>query len=174
MENKSSNMKVAIIGNGEIGSSLAKVYRAKNIEPMIRDLNTDNIGGKVDILDICIPGGIQDFVKIVNGYINEYMPELTIIHSTVVVGTTKKLVGSVVHSPVRGVHPNLQQGIETFVKFVGYNKDTDYKLAKKLYDSIGIESKGVQNTDSTELAKLLSTTYYGLCISFHGEMKKIK
>ena len=116
-------MKVAIIGNGEIGSSLAKVYRAKNIEPMVRDLNTDNISGKVDILDICIPGGIKDFIKIVNGYINEYTPELTIIHSTVPVGTTKKLVGSVVHSPVRGVHPNLQEGIETFVKFVGYNND---------------------------------------------------
>ena len=79
MENKT---KVAIIGNGEIGSSLAEVYKGKNIETMIRDLDFNSIYGDVDVLNICLPYG-KNFVNIVNDYIDEYLPKITIIHSTV-------------------------------------------------------------------------------------------
>ena len=37
------NMKIAIIGYGEIGSSLAKVYQEKKMVPMIRDLDVNTI-----------------------------------------------------------------------------------------------------------------------------------
>ena len=37
------NKMIAIIGNGEIGSSLVEVYQEKNIEPMIRDLDFNTI-----------------------------------------------------------------------------------------------------------------------------------
>ncbi len=77
MEN--SKTKVAIIGNGEIGSSLAEVYRAKGLEPMIRDINFNTIHGDVDVLDICLPYG-EEFVNVVNDYIDEYLPKITIIH----------------------------------------------------------------------------------------------
>lgn len=170
MEN--SKTKVAIIGNGEIGSSLAEVYRAKGLEPMIRDINFNTIHGDVDVLDICLPYG-EEFVNIVNDYIDEYLPKITIIHSTVPVGTTKQIKRPCVHSPVRGVHPNLKEGIEKFVKFIGYNNSVDLQLAQEHYRDLQIIFYPVENSDATELAKLTSTTYYGLCIAWHGEMKKM-
>ena len=169
MEDKS---RVAIIGFGEIGSSLSAVYQEKNIQPMIRDINVNTIFGEVDILNICLPYG-EEFVNTVNDYIDEYLPKITIIHSTVPVGTTKQIKRPCVHSPVRGVHPNLKEGIEKFVKFIGYNNKIDLELTKEHYQELGIEYYESENSDSTELAKLTSTTYYGLCIAWHGEMKKM-
>jgi len=164
--------RIAIIGNGEIGSSLAEVYKAKGKEPMIRDINFNTIHGDVDVLDICLPYG-EEFVNVVNDYIDEYLPKITIIHSTVPVGTTKKIKRPCVHSPVRGIHPNLKEGIEKFVKFIGYNDPVDLALAKEHYQDLGIVFYPVQDSNATELAKLTSTTYYGLCIAWHGEMKKM-
>ena len=163
---------IAIIGNGEIGSSLARVYQAKDIEPMIKDLDLDTVDSKVKILNICLPYSVK-FVEITNAYIEEYQPEITIIHSTVPVGTTKELNGPCVHSPVRGVHPNLKQGIETFYKFIGYNNTQDLEVVKEHYRQLDIKWIEIENSDATELAKLTSTTYYGLCIAWHGEMKKM-
>ena len=170
MEN--SKTKIAIIGYGEIGSSLAKVYQEKNIVPMIRDLNVNTIHGSIDVLNICLPYN-KEFVNTVNDYIDEYLPKLTIIHTTVSVGATKKISRPVVHSPIRGVHPNLTEGIKTFTKFIGYNNLTDLVLCKEHYDELEIDYYPVKNTDASELAKLMSTTYYGLCIAWHGEMKKM-
>jgi len=163
---------IAIIGNGEIGSSLVEVYREKNIDTMVRDLDFNKISGDVSILNICLPY-TKNFVKIVNDYVLEYQPKLTIIHSTVSVGTTKKINGNCVHSPVRGVHPNLKEGIQKFIKFIGYNDIESKELTEKHFDSLGIEYYSIENSDSSELAKLTSTTYYGLCIAWHGEMKKM-
>ena len=170
MENNKT--KVAIIGYGEIGSSLAKVYKEKGIEPMIRDIQINTIFKDVDVLDICLPY-TENFIDIVNDYVELYSPKLTIIHSTVPVGTTKKISRPCVHSPVRGVHPNLKEGIQKFVKFIGWNDDIDLMLAEEHYRNLEIIHYPVKNSDSTELAKLTSTTYYGLCIAWHGEMKKM-
>ena len=46
-------------------------------------------------------------------------------------------------------------------------------MAASHYEELGIDYCLEENSDSTELAKLLSTTYYGLCIAWHGEMKKM-
>lgn len=167
-----SKTSVAIIGYGEIGSSLAEVYQAKDFVPMIRDIDINTIRGEVDVLNICLPYG-EEFVNIVNEYIDEYLPKITIIHSTVPVGTTKQINRPCVHSPVRGIHPNLKEGIEKFVKFIGYNNDVDLVLAEEHYRELEIIFYPVKNSDSSELAKLTSTTYYGLCIAWHGEMKKM-
>lgn len=163
---------IGIIGNGEIGSSLVEVYNEKNIDTMVRDLDFNKISGDVSILNICLPH-TKNFVKIVNDYVLEYEPKLTIIHSTIPVGTTKKINGNCVHSPVRGVHPNLKEGIQKFVKFIGYNDIESRNLAEKHFNSLGIEYYSIENSNSSELAKLTSTTYYGLCIAWHGEVKKM-
>jgi len=164
--------KIAIIGIGEIGSSLAEVYKSKGFKTMLRDIDLNTIHGDVDVLNICLPYG-KEFVNIVNDYIDEYLPKITIIHSTVPVGTTKQIKRPCVHSPVRGIHPNLKEGIEKFVKFIGYNNDVDLALTEEHYRELEIIFYPVKNSDSSELAKLTSTTYYGLCIAWHGEMKKM-
>src|SRR3989344_5362217 len=93
--------KVGIIGYGEIGKAISKFYK----KPLIKDLNRDDGLKSVEILHICIPWS-DNFVEIVKKEIREIKPKLTIIHSTVSVGATKKIGGRTVHSPVRGVHPN--------------------------------------------------------------------
>jgi UDP-N-acetyl-D-mannosaminuronate dehydrogenase len=38
---------------------------------------------------------------------------------------------------------------------------------------LGIKTKVFQPSITTEIGKLLDTTYYALCIAWHGEMKKL-
>ena len=79
----------------------------------------------------------------------------------------------VVHSPVRGIHPHLYEGIKTFVKYIGVDNEEAGELAKKHLEGLGIQAKIMMPSVTTEVGKLFSTTYYGLCIAWHGEMKKI-
>jgi len=160
--------QVGILGYGDVGQALAKFYKHPKIKTLDRD---DGLKG-VKILHICIPW-TDDFVKIVKKEIKEIQPELTIIHSTVAPGTTKKIGGMTVHSPVRGVHPYLYEGIKTFVKYIGADNKKAGNLAKKHLEGLGIRTKVFYPSTTTEIGKLLSTTYYGLCIAWHGEMKKI-
>ncbi|MFH1894572.1 MAG: hypothetical protein ABH813_01560 [Patescibacteria group bacterium] len=167
--------KVGILGFGEVGQAIAKFYE----KPRIKSLSKDDRLEGVEILHICIPWS-NNFIKIVKSEIKKIKPKLTIIHSTVAPGATKKIVDGlprscrgVVHSPVRGVHPYLFKGIKTFVKYIGADSKEAGKLAKNHLESLGIKTKVFMPSVTTEIGKLLDTTYYGLCIAWHGEMKKI-
>jgi len=172
-----NKIKIGILGFGEVGQAMAKFYSS---QAKIKDLKRDDGLEGVEILHICIPWS-ENFVKIVTEEIKRIKPKLTIIHSTVVPGTTKKLTldlpkglgETVVHSPVRGVHPNLYGGIKTFVKYIGADNKKAGEMAEKHLRSLGIKTKVFQSSKTTELGKLLDTTYYGLCIAWHGEMNKI-
>ena len=164
--------KIGILGYGEVGKAVAKFYK----NPRIKDLKRrDGLKG-IEILNVCIPWN-DNFIKIVKKEIREVKPKLTIIHSTTAPGTAKRIASAtkalVVHSPVRGMHPNLYPGIKTFVKYIGTDKKKAGELAKKHLESLGIKTKVFQSSITTEIGKLLSTSYYGICISWHGEMKKI-
>jgi len=165
--------KIGILGYGEVGQAIGKFYR----RPLVRDRDrNDFIGKKIDILHICIPDS-DSFEKIVAENIKSTRAKLVIIHSTVAVGKTKKLFkkfGNAVHSPIRGIHPHLYQGVKIFVKYVGAdNRRLGDKAAKHLR-SIGIKNVEVfVPSASTELAKLLDTTYYGLCIAYHAYANKL-
>jgi len=167
--------KIGILGYGEVGRAIAKFYHKPKIKDLYRD---DGLAG-VDILHICIPYN-EKFVKTVKKEIKNIKPKLTIIHSTVMPGTTKKIIAGlprvcrgVVHSPVRGIHPYLYSGIKTFVKYIGAENKKAGELAKKHLESLGIKTGVLYPAATTELGKLLDTTYYGLCIAWHGEMKKM-
>jgi UDP-N-acetyl-D-mannosaminuronate dehydrogenase len=169
--------KIGIIGYGEIGSSLEKVYLGKEFDIRIRDLNRDDGLKKVDVLNICIPYN-NEFINNVTNYIKELDPKLTIIHSTVIPGTTEQIslfsdYGYVVHSPVRGVHPKLYEGLKTFVKYVGADNTASRDLICDHYDKISIKYEVFKNSKSTELAKILCTTYYGLCIAWHDDVNML-
>ena len=102
---------------------------------------------------------------------------LTIIHSTVMPGTTEsvsKIINiPIVHSPIRGIHPNLYEGILTFVKYIGSDDEKSSELAQKHFESLGLSVKLLSSSRNTEIGKLLDTTYYGVAIAWHGEMKKL-
>lgn len=173
---KKDGSKIGILGYGEVGQAIAKFYK----NPKIQDLNRNDGLDGVEILHICIPWS-KNFVKIVRKEIKKIKPKLIIIHSTIAPGTTKKLALSLpkgigkmtVHSPVRGVHPKLYQGIKIFVKYIGADNKKAGEMAKKHLESLGIKTKVFYPSITTEIGKLLDTSYYGLCIAWHGEMKKI-
>src|ERR1035437_9609165 len=168
MKSNKNNSKVGIIGYGEIGKAVAKFYK----NPKIKDLDRDDGLVGVDVLHVCIPWS-DKFVSIVKAERKKINPKITIIHSTVVPGTTKKIGGMVVHSPVRGIHPYLYEGIKTFVKYVGADDKKTGELAKKHLESLGIKAVVFYPSVTTELGKILDTTYYGVIIAWHKEMKKI-
>ncbi|MBI2045726.1 hypothetical protein HYT23_06715 [Candidatus Pacearchaeota archaeon] len=172
-------MKIGIMGYGEIGSSLHKVYSDfPEFDARIKELNwQDDLSG-IEILNVCISFPSKErFVSSVCDAIEKYNPNLTIIHSTVKPGTTLEVIAQtksrVVHSPVQGVHPYLYEGIKEFTKYIGYEDDDSRKFAEEHFLKLGISFASYKGTKTTELAKLLDTTYYGVCIAWHGEMKKI-
>lgn len=168
-----SKEKIGILGYGEVGRAIAKFYK----NPLVKDLDRDDGLEGVNILHICIPYN-KNFLKTAAQEIKKIKPHLTIIHSTVAPGTTKELIKKtgnkmIVHSPVRGIHPYLYEGIKTFVKFVGAENKKSGEAAKKHLRSLGIKTEVFYPSKTTELGKLFDTTYYGLVIAWHGEMKKI-
>ncbi len=172
---KKKNKIIGILGYGEVGRAMAKFY--KNVK--IKDLKRDDGLKGADILHICLPWS-NNFIKIVNKEIKKTEPKLTIIHSTVAPGATKKIVNSlpkklrtVVHSPIRGMHPDMYPGIKTFVKYIGTEDKKSGQLAEKHLKSLGIKTRVFNSSLTTEIGKLLDTTYYGLVIAWHGEMKKL-
>ena len=177
-ENKS---KIGILGYGEVGQAMAKFYGSAGLpKAKIKDLKRDDGLRGGDILHICIPWS-DDFLKTAKKEIEAIKPKLVIVHSTVAPGTTKKLSLSLkkesgvllVHSPVRGVHPNLYQGVKTFIKYIGADNQKAGEAARRHLEGLGIKTKVFMPSATTEIGKLLDTTYYGLCIAWHGEMKKI-
>ena len=164
--------KIGILGYGEVGRAVSKFYK----NPRIKDLKGDDGLKGVEILNVCIPWS-DNFIKTVTKEIKAIKPKLTIIHSTTAPSATKKIAGTtkalVVHSPVRGIHPNLYGGIKTFVKYIGTDSKIAGKLAKKHLESLGMKTRVFQPSITTEIGKLLSTSYYATCIAWHGEMKKI-
>jgi len=173
MQKKKKKSKVGILGYGEVGQAIAKIYETAGIKPFIKDLNRSDGLENCDILNICIPYRDESFIEITKKEISTSNAKLTIIHSTVAPGTTKKIGGNAVHSPVRGIHPHLHEGIMTFVKYIGAETEEIGNKAKEHLESLGIKTKIVMPAITSELAKLLDTTYYGLCIAWHGEMRKI-
>ena len=163
---------VGIIGYGEIGQALDKIYGEEGITPLIRDVDRDDGLGGVDVLNIAIPWN-DAFIPNVREYIEEIHPRLVIIHSTVAPGTTRELsknFANIAHSPVRGIHPNLKEGIRTFVKAVGGGGSLD---ATEHLESLGIAVKVYESSVTTEIAKLMDTSYYGVCIAWHDYAKKL-
>jgi hypothetical protein len=169
---KSKNItRVGILGYGEIGKAISQFYK----KPLIKDLNRDDGLLGVEILHICIPWS-DKFVEITKKEIKKIKPKLTIIHSTIALGTTKKLAdkfnGMVVHSPIRGVHPKLYRGIKTFVKYIGADNKKAGKMAEKHLKSLGIKTKVFYPSATTEALKLWDTTQYGWFIVLNKEIKK--
>jgi 3-hydroxyisobutyrate dehydrogenase-like beta-hydroxyacid dehydrogenase len=165
--------RAGIIGYGEIGSAIASLYRKRGLdEPAIHDpaLGYAKDISACDVVHVCVPSSAVPQV------IRERMSALWIVHSTVAVGTCRPLAekvgGRLVHAPVRGIHPDLAKGMETFVMPVGGQLSVDGKTglaqadATKALRDIGIPARSWGAWEETELAKLLCTLRYGVDIEF--------
>ena len=167
---------VGIVGFGQIGKAV-KQLAVKKYKVYALDVNLDEIkNNKIDVLHLCFPFS-DNFVKDAIKYINKINPKLVIIESTLAPKTTqkiaKKIKCEICHSPVRGVHPHLYEGIITFDKYIGPATKNSAKLASQYYRSLGVKVKIFDNSLTTEIAKLMCTTYYGWNIIFEKEMHKM-
>jgi|TARA_Y100000310_G_scaffold8536_1_gene9090 hypothetical protein len=159
-------MRIAIIGMGEIGKALLEVLRNKFPETpiFIKDLDKKK-PVKVDYLHICYPYN-WEFKDLTNEYVRQYQPKLTLVHTTTVIGTTRKIIGQAVHAPLRGRHDNLVDGIRTYPIFFGYDDIYAMEDALKYMSQWNAKPYPVFATEASELAKLLSLTQYAFNIEF--------
>lgn len=170
-----------VVGLGEIGSALFDVlserYEVLGVDkdkpPRLSSPEKDmrELPGKCDFLNICIPYS-NDFVNIVNQYIADYLPLVTIVHSTVPVGTTNRLDGDAVHSPVNGKHPDIKKGLKTYTKFVGSDNEQAGCLAKAYLSNV-MRIHLVDHSSTTELMKILCLCRYGIYLYVADEMARI-
>jgi len=160
-----------VIGAGEVGRAVYEVLSAKH-KCALEDWHYKTATPDVDCLHICFPWyedeGADNFIDQVKEYKDDvYNGPPVVIHSTVPVGTTAQIPGAV-HSPIRGVHPNLAEGVRTFVKWWAGPRDNPGMQA---FNACGIDcAYAGPNPATTEAAKLWSTTQYGVAIMVQKAM----
>lgn len=152
---------VGIVGLGEVGSAFATLYE----QAKVRHSKHDPAMGVLcdptvwDVVHVCVPAhAVAEVAR------NTRSNALVIVHSTVPVGTCESLWNDgirVIHAPVRGVHPELAEGLRTFVMPVSSAHPVDGAAAQTVLAEIGVKSEQWGDWTNTELAKLLSTTEYG-------------
>lgn len=153
-------MRHLVIGMGEVGSAITEILRS-NWENSVTGIDKGSEeAGEFDVMHVCIPYS-EYFDEAVREYHFRHKPNLVIIHSTVPLGTSESL--GAVHSPVRGVHPNLEQGIRTFPKYFGGVRAGE---AAEIFEALGLQCVKTSDAKNTEAIKLWDTTYYGWNIVF--------
>lgn len=177
-------MKIGFMGTGQIGSAWISIYRdvAPHHTLHLYDPwagHTDDLK-ECDLVHLCFPCTSKEaYIKAVHERLDPARETNIFIHSTIQLGTSQALEEgtrwTVAHLPVRGVHPHLRTGIEEFVAFLGMADPTkDATFLETHLKSLGIEATHMKDgSRATELAKLMSTTYYGVCLAFHAEMKEM-
>lgn len=158
-------MKHLVIGRGEVGKALIEVLSEKYDVSSVD--KGESLSSAFDVIHVCIPYS-KGFRRAVADYWHHYktVSGLAIIHSTVPVGTSSWF--SAVHSPIRGVHPNLAQGIRTFTKYFGGPRAVE---AAVIFARLGIPVATTLRAENTEAMKLWDTTYYGWAIVFEKAVK---
>jgi UDP-N-acetyl-D-mannosaminuronate dehydrogenase len=167
---------VAVVGLGEVGRPLlelvSKCHQTVGVDVALPAQPVP----RVDIMHVCYPFEIKDFVGETVRYIERFRPSLTIVNSTVAVGTTRAIAeqteAAVVHSPIRGKHARMLEELRRYTKFVGAIDSTSAKCASEHFESLGLRTHVLASPEATELAKLTETTYFGLMIAWAQEMER--
>lgn len=150
-----------VVGAGEVGTALYAVL-ARAHQVAIRDV--EPVGVPADVLHIAFPWSAS-FVDSVKGYERQHNSDMTVVHSTVPVGTCDP--EGWVHSPVRGRHPHLTEGLLAFVKhFAGERADE----AAKAWEATGCDVAVHPRAAETEAAKLFELVQFGLQVVVEEEI----
>jgi hypothetical protein len=160
--------KSIVIGLGETGKPLLEVLNETYLDSDGFDLNMDVPEETYEFLNICIPYS-DEFVNIVASYQEAFMPSLTIVHSTVPIGTTSRLRNAV-HSPILGDHTNMKQSLRVFTKWIGGELAW---IAGEFLRTAGFKTHVLENSEETETLKLLCLAKYGVDIAIGKYGKEI-
>ena len=153
-------MRQLVVGAGEVGSAIAAVLTGA-YEVSIRDMVGET--PRADVLHVCFPWS-DDFERAVRLYQTASGTDLIIIHSTVPVGTSRR-VGAI-HSPVTGRHPDLVPSLRTFTKWFGGGQAAQ---AAAVFAACGVSTETVPDPETTEAGKLWQTLQYGWLIALQKE-----
>jgi UDP-N-acetyl-D-mannosaminuronate dehydrogenase len=170
--------KTVVIGLGEVGRPLCDLIAQTGADVLGVDVAPVEMPapGTVDVVHICIPFEIDDFVGQTAGYVDRLQPELTVINSTVGVGTTRavheRTGARIVHSPIRGKHARMLQELTYYDKFIGPIDAEAGVLAKQHFESVGMTTRMLSSPEASELAKLTETTYFGVLIAWAQEVAR--
>jgi UDP-N-acetyl-D-mannosaminuronate dehydrogenase len=171
-----TDTKIVVVGLGEVGKPLFDLISTHH-DAIAVDIAPPPLGlEQVDVLHICYPFQIKDFVGESARYIELFKPELTIVNSTVAVGTTRLIAertgSAVVNSPVRGKHKHMLDQLCKYTKFVGAIDSAAGLHATEHFESIGMRTRTLSSPEATELAKLTETSYFGLMIAWAQELER--
>ncbi|MBV6434758.1 MAG: UDP-N-acetyl-D-mannosamine dehydrogenase [Bryobacteraceae bacterium] len=167
--------KVVVVGLGEVGKPLFDLI-SKHHDTIGVDISPIEPPADVDIMHVCYPYQIKDFLGETARYIQLFRPALTIIDSTVGIGTTRAIAertgAAVVNSPVRGKHARMLQDLQVYTKFVGAMDSAAGERAARHFESVGLKTKVLSSPEASELAKLTETTYFGVMIAWAQEVER--
>jgi UDP-N-acetyl-D-mannosaminuronate dehydrogenase len=172
----SESNKIVVVGLGEVGKPLFELISERH-DVVGVDVSPPAVRVKrPDVLHICYPFEIKDFIGETVRYIELFEPALTIINSTVGIGTTRaiseKAEAIVVNSPVRGKHIRMLEELRLYTKFVGAMDPEAGEVAAKHFQSLGLKTKVLSSPEASELAKLTETTYFGLMIAWAQDIER--
>jgi UDP-N-acetyl-D-mannosaminuronate dehydrogenase len=175
-------MQILVVGLGHVGKPIYELFRGKDydVAGIDIDVSKGNVTPPVDFLHICF-GYNDSFEKETLRYMQEYSPKITVIESTVPVGTTRKIYEKtrkpVFNSPIKGNEKDgMMWGLLKYTKFIGSPDKSLQPEAEKLlenFKSAGVKAELAGDSNSTELAKLLETSYYALMIAFFQEIERM-
>lgn len=170
-----NKQKVVVAGLGEIGKPLYDLL-GRHHEVFGVDLAPFEPVTGVDVLHVCYPFQIDDFVGETARYVSLFRPELTVINSTVSIGTTRRIAEvtgtAVVNSPIRGKHARMLDELLFYTKFIGALDAETGRKAQEHFESAGMKTKVLSTPEASELAKLTETTYFGLLIAWAQELER--
>ena len=168
--------EVLVVGLGEVGRPLMELLSERHqvigidIDPPRQPITN------VSVMHICYPFEVPDFVGITAAYVQKYQPSVTVINSTVAVGTTRKVAertgARIVHSPVRGKHARMLADMRVYTKFVGALDASAADEVCEHFACVGLKTKQLASPEATELGKLCETTYFGVMIAWAQEVER--
>ncbi len=160
-----------VIGLGETGKPLFEILKEAYPDMIGYDWDADMPDTEpVKFMHICIPYN-KLFVQTVQTYQKAYQPEVTIIHSTVPIGTTMQIPNAV-HSPIQGRHDRMKEDLLLYDKYIGGTESLYVKVRDHIAGT-GMQPTSAGNSDVSEALKLLCLAKYGMSLAFAHYQKKI-
>lgn len=167
--------EIIVVGLGEIGRPLFELIEEKYPVTEI-DIQPVHFDGECSVLHVCFPFDFERFVSECVRYINKYNPVLTIINSTVAPGITRRVQeetgARIVNSPIRGKHRKMKEELLHYRKFIGGSDPEACAEAEEHFRSLGMKTRVFGSPETTEIAKLSETTYFGLLIAWAQEVER--
>lgn len=171
-------MKVLIVGLGEVGSALLEIVKGVYDAVGYDIKNPSELPEKVDVLHICFPY-TENFVDSTIDYMKKTNPDLVLIESTVLPGTTQKihekqLAINICHSPVQARKADgFKRGFYNYTKFIGPVNLESGLTAEEYYQSLGFKTRVCASPWETEYSKLIHLAYFGIILGWNQEMRRI-